>query len=332
MIATQERNSTTMKISEDELVSVMQTSLYPGAMAGSIKLVLNYCKASGLDPMQKPVHIVPMWDSKAKQMRDVVMPGIGLYRTQAARSGVCAGVTEPEFGDDVTEDVGGVRLTYPKWCRVTVKRILSNGTVADFTAKELWKENYATKGKDSVDPNTMWQKRPYAQLAKCAEAQALRKAFPEFGAQPTADEMEGREIDMGAAEVVPSARQARPVWDDAQWDKTVPKLADGIAKGKTIEAALSWASTRADVTPEQEARLRAAVAERESAATIVVEHETKSGAPQINADTLAADMLRAKTMDELNDLATLIGALPDATARDQVQAVFESARTRLEAL
>jgi hypothetical protein len=38
------------------------------------------------------------------------------------------------------------------------------------------------------------------------------------------------------------------------------------------------------------------------------------------------------TLDQLNDLATLIGALPDATARDQVQAVFESARTRLEAL
>lgn len=321
MRATQERNSTTMKISEDELVSVLQASLYPGAMAGSIKLVLNYCKASGLDPMQKPVHIVPMWDSKAKQMRDVVMPGIGLYRTQAARSGECAGVTEPEFGDDVTEEVGGVRLTYPKWCRVTVKRLLSNGTVVDFTAKELWKENYATKGKDSVAPNTMWQKRPYAQLAKCAEAQALRKAFPEFGAQPTADEMEGREIDMGAAEVVPSARQASPVWDDAQWDKTIPKLADGIAKGKTIEAALSWAGTRADVTPAQEARLRAAVAERESATTVVVEPET-----------LAADMLRATTLDQLNDLATLIGALPDAAARDQVQAVFESARTRLEAL
>ena len=190
-----------LAMSEEDLIGVLTNSLYPGAASGSIKLVIGYCKAAGLDPMQKPVHIVPMWDNKAKQMRDVVMPGIGLYRTQAARSGEYAGVTEPEFGDDVTESVGGAPITYPKWCRVTVRRLLPNGTVVDFTAKELWKENYATKGKDSAAPNAMWLRRPYAQLAKCAEAQALRKAFPEFGAQPTADEMEGRELDMGAAEV-----------------------------------------------------------------------------------------------------------------------------------
>lgn len=180
-----------------------------------------------------------------------------------------------------------------------------------------------------------WQSHPRRMLRHKATIQCARLAFGYGGiydqdeAERIVESIEPR--NMGAAEVIPT-QQVRPVWNDAQWDKTVPKLADGIAKGKTIEAALSWASTRADVTPEQEARLRAAVAERESAATIVVEHETKSGAPQINADTLAADMLRAKTMDELNDLATLIGALPDATARDQVQAVFESARNRLEAL
>ena len=43
--------------------------------------------AAGLDPMQKPVHIVPMWDARAGQMRDVVMPSVGLYRTQASRTG-----------------------------------------------------------------------------------------------------------------------------------------------------------------------------------------------------------------------------------------------------
>lgn len=147
--------------------------------------------------MQKPVHIVPMWDSKAGSMRDVVMPGIGMYRTQAARSGVYAGITEPEYGPDVTEKIGGVEITYPQWCKVTVKRKMNDGMVADFTAIERWRENYAIKGgkEKSVAPNAMWTKRPYAQLAKCAQAQALRMAFPEIGAQPTADEMEGRALD-----------------------------------------------------------------------------------------------------------------------------------------
>ena len=184
-----------LNMTEGELMQVLQSSLYPGAAPESIKMVLGYCRASGLDPMQKPVHIVPMWDSKASTMRDVVMPGIGLYRTQAARNG-CAGVSEPEFGPDVTDNIGGQQITFPAWCRVTVKRRLPTGEIVEFTAKELWRENYAVKGgKDkSIAPNAMWTKRPYGQLAKCAEAQALRKAFPEIGSEPTADEMAGKTL------------------------------------------------------------------------------------------------------------------------------------------
>lgn len=253
-----------LAMSEEELIGVLTNSLYPGAASGSIKLVIGYCKAAGLDPMQKPVHIVPMWDGKAKQMRDVVMPGIGLYRTQAARSGEYAGVTEPEFEDDVTESIGGVQITYPKWCRVTVRRLLPNGTVVDFTAKELWKENYATKGKDSAAPNAMWLRRPYAQLAKCAEAQALRKAFPEFGAQPTADEMEGRELDMGAADVVSSrpAQAAQPAtlpeYPQGAFMENLPKWSAAIQAGKlTPDEVILRASTKGVLTDEQKAAIHA---------------------------------------------------------------------------
>lgn len=194
-----------LALQEQDLLDVLRSSLYPGAADASIKMVLGYCKAAGLDPMQKPVHIVPMWDSKTKQMRDVIMPGIGSYRTQAARSGDYAGVTEPEFGPDVSESLDGVHVTYPQWCRVTVKRRMSDGAVAEFTAREFWRENYATKSRDSAAPNAMWAKRPYGQLAKCAEAQALRKAFPEFGSQPTADEMEGKPMTVDAEPSPPPA-------------------------------------------------------------------------------------------------------------------------------
>lgn len=177
-----------------ELIRVLQSSLYPGAKAESIELVLSYCRANGLDPMLKPVHIVPQslkingqWVTK-----DTLMPGIADYRIKASRTGEYVGKSEPEFGPDVTEELGGITVTYPKWCKVIVRRWVQ-GAVRDFPATEMWLENYAVAGRDSEAPNKMWKKRAYGQLAKCAEAQALRMAFPEFsGGSYTAEEMEGK--------------------------------------------------------------------------------------------------------------------------------------------
>ena len=236
---------------ESELIGVLQTSLYPGAAIGSVKMVLGYCKAAGLDPMQKPVHIVPMWDKNTKATRDVVMPGIGLYRTQAARSGQYAGVTEPEFGPDLTESVGGVSITFPAWCKVTVKRLLGS-QVVEFAAREFWKENYATAAKDSSAPNAMWKKRPYGQIAKCAEAQALRKAFPEFGSAPTADEMEGREFETEAA----PAKQERVIeqvfYPDDQFKTNLPKWTQLIqSRKKTADQIIKTVQSKNALSDEQ---------------------------------------------------------------------------------
>jgi phage recombination protein Bet len=179
--------------------------------------------------MQKPVHIVPMWDGKAKQMRDVIMPGVGLYRTQASRTGTFAGQTEPEFGPMVTETLGGVAVTYPEWARVTVKKVMPGGLVAEFTAREYWIENYAVKGgqEKSIAPNAMWMKRPRGQIGKCAAAQALRLAFPEMGAQPTAEEMEGKPLDPDEPQQ-PAAGKPAVAMPQA---RTAPRLepdADGV--------------------------------------------------------------------------------------------------------
>ena len=211
--------------------------------------------------MQKPVHIVPIWDSKAGAMRDVVMPGIGLYRTQAARSGNYAGVSDAEYGPDVTEKLGGLDITYPTWCKVSVKRLLPSGQVAEFSATERWKENYAVRGgKDkSIAPNAMWAKRPYGQLAKCAEAQALRKAFPEFGSQPTADEMEGKEFEVPERDVAPK-QDSRPTLEDysaESFEVNYPKWRQLIKDGKKdAESIISMASSKAVLSDEQKAMIR----------------------------------------------------------------------------
>jgi phage recombination protein Bet len=201
------KNETSLKVigkERDELITVLGSSLYVGAKKESIELVLSYCEAAKLDPMQKPVHLVPMNTKNAQtgkyEWRDVIMPGIGLYRIQADRSGTMAGITEPEYGPMITETFKDknnkdVSATFPEWCKITIKKIVGSHIV-EFVAKEYWIENYATDSGQSTAPNKMWAKRSRGQIAKCAEAQALRKAFPEIGAQPTAEEMEGKIIDI----------------------------------------------------------------------------------------------------------------------------------------
>ena len=296
-------------MSEADLMNVLRNSLYPGAADDSIKLVIGYCKAAGLDPMQKPVHIVPMdvavkgnGGSISYQKRDVIMPGIGLYRTQASRTNAYAGVTEPEFGavkkiavqrkqfnnasrDDKTFTmVPDGEMEFPEWCKVTVKRLVG-GMLVDFTAKEFWLENYATAGKDSTAPNAMWKRRPYAQLAKCAEAQALRKAFPELGAAPTADEMEGKMfegsgevIDGGTGEVLtkklepPKAPEFLP---DESFEKHKVKWLDAIAKGKPVADLVTWINSKGNgkLTAAQEAVLNAAVPKPQESDPVVIDHD-----------------------------------------------------------
>lgn len=305
-----------LKMDEAELMAVLGNSLYPGAAPESIKMAIGYCKAAGLDPMQKPVHIVPMWDSKMGRNRDVIMPGIGLYRVQAARNG-CAGVSEPEFGPDVTEAIGSVQITYPNWCRVTVKRRLASGELVEFAAKEFWKENYAVKGgkERSIAPNAMWQKRPYGQIAKCAEAQALRKAFPEIGSEPTADEMEGKALHedaivqhMGQVEVV---QPEPPTWPADAFAARLPKWQVAINNGAAPDEILTFARTKGQLTGAQEAAIRA-----------LRPQEATHQAPSF--DDVARRLQAANNDDELNVAADLINNITDPAAQAELNAIYET--------
>lgn len=232
------------------------TTIYPGAKPDSIIMAIDYCAARQLDVMLKPVHLVPMNVKDAKtgnyEWRDVPMPGIGMYRIQSARSGNAAGIDEPIYGDMITQsftDKNGkpVSVTFPEWCMVRVHKLIE-GRIVSYSAKEYWIENYASEGKNSDAPNSMWRKRPRGQIAKCAEAQALRKGWPEIDQGPTAEEMEGKsfEIEINPAQSQPQQQlvtsnaasalaaaknkktaQAAPVdFDEAE----VPELSEGAMK------------------------------------------------------------------------------------------------------
>jgi phage recombination protein Bet len=243
-----------LALADDELIPVLRSSLYPGAKDESIKLVIGYCRAAGLDPMQKPVHLVPMNVKKVGggrddyEWRDVVMPGIGLYRVQASRTGELAGIDEPEFGTMVKTKLGGVEIEYPDSCKVTVYRMIG-GQRVPFTACEFWVENYATAKRDSDAPNSMWRKRPRGQLAKCAEAQALRKAFPELGSQPTADE-----TIVETGEVIDAAQPAAPTFNVQRKTKAeaAPKPDVTDVEPKSTPAAEPAAPAQAPSAPAAE--------------------------------------------------------------------------------
>lgn len=177
--------------------TTLQNSVFPGAKDESILLAVDYCKARKLDILKKPCHIVPMsvTDAKTgnKNWRDVIMPGIYEQRITAFRTGQMAGQDEPIFGDTVT--FRGIEA--PEWCRVTVYRFINNERCA-FSHTEYFSEACATTKEGK--PNSMWSKRPRGQLAKCAEAGALRKAFPdELGGVITADEVNEEPINQHSA-------------------------------------------------------------------------------------------------------------------------------------
>lgn len=310
----------------DAVRQAMKTSLYPGASDDSVDMVLAYCRASALDPMTKPVHLVPMSVTTGKdqrgyalkEMRDVVMPGIGLYRINAARTGAYAGCSEPEFGPiktmAVTRDVwsdgpNGKRqkrtvdageLEYPEWCRITVTRIV-NGVERQFTAKEYWIENYATAGNDTDAPNSMWKKRPFGQIAKCAEAQALRKAFPEaVGSQPTAEEMEGKHyIDAEAVRVdMPDSGSV------VQMPKAKARPAiEATATQAAAEPAAEPAAEAADATPGLDLAdgPRRMLMMKAKQAGFFTEEELLAKFPSIRMDNLNAVLTELRKIQDAND-------------------------------
>mgnify|MGYP002128443965 CR=1 FL=1 len=110
---------------------------------------------------------------------------------------------------------------------VTVFRLV-NGQPQPFPGPKCrWMETYSNRGKDDASPNAMWMKRPYAQLEKCAEAAALRRAFPEEGSY-TAEEMHGKDLDETEPLNVTPQEQQQP----APVQRAEPKPRKGAAAAK----------------------------------------------------------------------------------------------------
>jgi phage recombination protein Bet len=201
-------------------------SLFPGASANSVLMVIDYCKARKLDPLKKPCHIVPMEVKKAGtnqyEWRDVVMPGIYEHRTTAQRTGEYLGHSKAEYGPDIPF-TGSVAV--PEWCSMTIYRWnAASSQRVEFPVTVFFREVVATNREGK--PNARWARAPRQMMTKCCEAAGLREAFPdEIGGEMTAEEMDGQR----AVDVVVESKPALP--KPEKYDEWLTDLLAAIESG-----------------------------------------------------------------------------------------------------
>lgn len=163
-----------VSIQKNEIISssdieVLRNSKFKGFTDAEVKYAGAVCQHLQLNPLLNQIHFVKRGNAITTQV------GIDGFRLAAERTGKYAGSDEPTFEGSAT---------VPTKATVTVYKMMEGQRCA-FTASARWAEYYPGPGQDH-----MWKKMPFNQLAKCAEALALRKAFPaELGSLRTDEEM-----------------------------------------------------------------------------------------------------------------------------------------------
>jgi hypothetical protein len=148
-----------------------------------------------------------------------VQVGIDGFRLVADRTGAYAGNDDPVYDDE----------SKPQKATVAVYKIVG-GMRCPFTATARWSQYYP-----GDKQGFMWNKMPHLMLGKCAEALALRKAFPaELSGLYTDDEM----AQAGESQVVEATVVDEAIGDEQL--RTLQKLV--TATDTDIDKFLAWAS------------------------------------------------------------------------------------------
>lgn len=152
-----------------------------------LAVFLNFAQKTGLDPFARQIYMIGRNSQGSKKW--TIQASIDGLRIVAERSGDYAGQVGPEYcGED-----GQWRDTWtskepPVAARVGVLR---NGFKEPLFAVAYYDEYVQTY---NSKPSQMWAEKPRLMLAKCAEALALRKAFPnDLSGLYTAEEVAKRD-------------------------------------------------------------------------------------------------------------------------------------------
>lgn len=153
------------------------------ASNGDLAVFLNYAQRTGLDPFARQIYMIGRRSNGGTKW--TIQASIDGLRIVAERSGDYAGQIGPEFcgTDGVWRDTW-VAAEPPVAARIGVLR---HGFNTPLYAVAYYDEYAQTS---NGQPTAMWASKPRLMLAKCAEALALRKAFPnDLAGLYTADEM-----------------------------------------------------------------------------------------------------------------------------------------------
>lgn len=184
-------------------------------------LFMAAARSAGLDPFRKQISPLVFNKNKPDKRRMSIITTIDGLRVIAARSGrYRPDENEPGLSYDPAEKSATNPLGLIK---AVVKVYIDDKPVTGVAywdefapISDEWGEDPATgrrkpTGKKTLDTGGNWGRMPRVMLAKCAEAQALRKAFPE----DMSGLYEGAELDQArASDVLPSEAVATQDRDD----------------------------------------------------------------------------------------------------------------------